>query len=105
MKYIFKKISLQPFHKIIHRENYFPRDHSYITTAVETLAFNDSHRASMGIESLISHKSSVFSRIPFPSFPTTKTLGVSNSFPVLTEKTGTCVRSIDSMASRCIGGF
>jgi len=34
-----------------------------------------------------------------------ETLGVSNGFPVLTDKTGTCVRSIDSMASRCIGGF
>ena len=34
-----------------------------------------------------------------------ETLGVSNGFPVLTAKTGTCVHSIDSMASRGIGGF
>ena len=32
-------------------------------------------------------------------------LGVSNGFPVLTAKTGTCLHSIDSMDSRCIGGF
>ena len=34
-----------------------------------------------------------------------ETLGVSNGFPVLTQKTGTCAHSIDSMDSRCIGGF
>ncbi len=32
-------------------------------------------------------------------------LGVSNVFPVFSVKTGTCVHSIDSIASRCIGGF
>ena len=34
-----------------------------------------------------------------------ETLGVSNGFPVLSAKTGTCVHSIDSIVSRCIGGF